>query len=131
MKYLSLADAIELHRRMMDFTGQPFQGLRDEGALDSALNRPQMAAYYEDADLITQAVLLAIGISQAQAFVDGNKRTAYHCCDVFLRINGFFYDGDPIELSKQLEAVAENTEDREAAVAGFEAWLRDNISPLA
>ncbi len=35
--------------------------------------RPRMAAYYSEADIIYQAALLAVGISQAQAFLDGNK----------------------------------------------------------
>ena len=62
--------------------------LRDEGTLESAVMRPQMAAYYEGADIVRQAALLGVGISQAQAFLDGNKRTAYLALNTFLRMNG-------------------------------------------
>lgn len=88
-----------------------------------------MAAHYANADLIRQTTVLAIGISQNQPFVDGNKRTAYAVADSFLRVNGYFYDGDPIEFARQLEAVAEQTDSLDAATDRFEAWLRENTVP--
>ena len=72
-------DAIGLHARIMVAMGTAAPALRDEGALESALMRPQMAAHYESADLATQAALLIIGIALAHPFVDGNKRTAFLC----------------------------------------------------
>src|SRR5262245_17707236 len=100
-EYLSAADVVTIHDRNMLDTGSGYATLRDEGLLESAVMRPQSAAYNEGADLIHQAALLAIGISQNQPSVDGNKRTAYGALDVFLRINGWQYAGEPIELSKQ------------------------------
>ncbi len=91
--------------------------------------RPQMASYYEGADFVRQATLLAIGISQAQAFVDGNKRTAYLCMDTFLRLNDLAYTGQPIDLAKQLEALATRRDDREAASDELEEWLRVRVGP--
>jgi death on curing protein len=91
--------------------------------------RPQMLAYYEQADIIRQAAVLAVGISQAQAFVDGNKRTAYVAMDAFLRLNGLAYVGRPLDLAKQLEAVAERVDDLASATDRFEAWLRSNVGP--
>src|SRR5919204_6511794 len=78
-RYLTVMDAIGLHARMMMAMGTAPATLRDEGALESALMRPQMAAHYESADLATQAALLIIGIALAHPFVDGNKRTAFLC----------------------------------------------------
>jgi death-on-curing protein len=127
VQYLGLADTIALHAAVMERTGYAPTPLRDEGALDSALQRPQAAAYYEDADLLRQAALLAIGISQAQAFLDGNKRTAYATFDVFLRLNGIAFNGEPIALAEQLEEVASRTDSLEAATARFEAWLREHV----
>ena len=83
--------------------------LRDEGLLESALKRPQMAAYYEGADIIRQATLLGTGISQAQAFLDGNKRTAFQTLDAFLWVNGWEYVGDPLDLARQFEQFAERS----------------------
>jgi death-on-curing protein len=126
-RYLSVADVVALHEAVMRRTGYVPAPLRDEGLLDSAVQRPRMAAYYGDADLIQQAAVLAVGIAQSQAFLDGNKRTAYAALDVFLRLNGTGFSGDPIALAKQLEAVAERSESLEAATERFEAWLRENV----
>jgi death-on-curing protein len=90
-----------------------------------------MASYYEQADFVRQAVLLAVGISQAQAFVDGNKRTAFAVMEVFLDLNGLEYSGDPLELARQLEAVAERGDSLDAATDRFEAWLRERVSQNA
>ena len=122
--YLSIADVLALHQAIMEKFGFASVPLRDEGMLESAIMRPRMAAYYSEADIIRQAALLAVGISQAQAFLDGNKRTAFLTCDVFLRLNGLAFVGDPLELAFQLVAVAERRSDLEEATAAFEEWLR-------
>src|SRR5207237_7521687 len=95
--------------------------------LESAVMRPQMAAYYEGADLVRQAALLAVGISQSQAYLDGNKRTAFAAVDVFLRLNGFASPLDSQEYAHQLELVAERTDSLDAATVRFEEWLRRNV----
>jgi len=87
MPYLTVLDVIAMHDELIERTGGAV-GLRDEGALDSAIMRPQMAAYYEEADLVTQAVLLMSGIALAHAFVDGNKRTAL-ASGLFLQVKDF------------------------------------------
>src|ERR1700686_287280 len=127
IRYLSLADGLALHQAMMEKFGVGPAPLREEGLLESAIMRPRMAAYYDEVDIIRQAALLAVGVSQAQAFLDGNKRTAFAACDVFLRLNGMAIAGDPIDLALQLEAVAERTSNLEAATDRFESWLRINI----
>ena len=124
--YLEVAEVIELHRQVMERTGVRSQGIRSQNELESAIARPRMAAHYVDADLVRQASVLAIGISQNQPFVDGNKRTAIVVADVFLRVNGLMYAGEPIELARQLEAVAERTDSLDAATDRFECWLREN-----
>jgi death-on-curing protein len=129
VRYPSLAEVIAIHDDVLRRLGQPPQSLRDEGLLESALMRPQMAAWYEDADLIRQAALLGIGISQAQAFVDGNKRTAFATLDAFLWVNGWEYVDEPLALAQQLERIAERSADPTAAADAFEAWLRQNVQP--
>jgi death-on-curing protein len=129
IRYLSLADVLALHEAVMERFGLPSAPLREEGLLESAVMRPRMAAYYSQADMIHQSALLAVGISQAQAaFLDGNKRTAFAACDVFLRLNGLVFSGDPIELAMHLEVVAERKGSLEEATNQFEAWLRIHIS---
>ena len=121
--YLSLADVLALHQAIMEKFGFASAPLRDEGMLESAIMRPRMAAYYSEADIIRQAALLAVGISQAQAFLDGNKRIAFLACDVFLRLNGLAFIGNPIDLAMQLEAITVRISNLEDATDGFEEWL--------
>ncbi len=129
IRYLSLADVLALHQVMMEKFGLGPAPLREEGLLESAIMRPRMAAYYEEADLIRQATLLAVGISQAQAYLDGNKRTAFAACDVFLRLNGFTIAADPLAIAQQIEAVAERTGNLAEATDRFEVWLRLHMHP--
>ncbi len=129
IRYLSLAEVLALHQAMMEKFGLASSPLREEGMLESAIMRPRMAAYYSEADIIRQCTLLLIGISQAQAFLDGNKRTAFAACDVFLRLNGLAFTGDPIEFAIQLEAVAERPGGLEEATDRFEEWLRPQVHP--
>jgi death-on-curing protein len=127
--YLTLADVLAMHDAVTERTGAAYAPLRDDGLLDSALTRPRYAAHYGGADLARQATVLGIGISQAQAFVDGNKRTAYAAVEVFLDTNGLRLTGDPLELARAFEAVASRSDDLEAATERFEAWLRERVTP--
>lgn len=57
--------------------------------LESALHRPRdRLAYAPESSLATLAAAYAFGIAKNHAFLDGNKRTAWACCVLFLRING-------------------------------------------
>ncbi len=64
-------------------------GIRDVGLLESALARPRnLFAYSEEATLYELAAAYGAGIAINRAFVDGNKRTAWVVCAVFLELNG-------------------------------------------
>ena len=124
IRYLSVADMIALHTQTMERMGERPASVRDPALLESAVLRPQMAAYYEEADLERQAALLAVGISQNQPFIDGNKRAAYIALVTFLRVNGRSFAGDPMDLARELEAVVTHLDSLEAATYRFEQWLR-------
>jgi death on curing protein len=128
--WFNVADMNALHGTIIRRMGWSPAPLRDEGGLESAVMRPRMAAHYEDADLIRQAALLGLGLSQAQAFVDGNKRTAFAAIKIFLEANGQPLTADPLAVAKALEGVAE-ADDRSAAAERFEAWLRQAIATQA
>ena len=81
--YLSLDEAIAIHERLIQKFGGA-AGIRDKGLLESALFRPQ-TGYYED--LAQMAAALFESLISNHAFVDGNKRMAFFCCDIFLRLN--------------------------------------------
>ncbi len=126
--YLSALDVLGLHAFVMRKTGDQPAPLRDAGLLESALNRPRMAAYYAGADLVEQAAILAVAISQAQAFVEGNKRTAYFAAASFLQLNAHRFTGNPLEMAWWLERIAERSGD-EALAGEFATWLREHIAP--
>lgn len=104
--------------------------LRDEGILESAVMRSQMAAHYEEADLITQAAVLMAGIALAHAFIDGNKRTALAVGTTFVQLNGQWIESKPEELGRQIEAIVTRTDSLEEVTARFAAWLHTHIRPL-
>lgn len=127
-RYLTTLDVLALHRRIMEDTGS-VPAVRDEGLLESALMRPQMLAHYEGADLVAQAAVLIAGIAQAHAFVDGNKRTATVAGIVSLQLNGLWYQGDPLELARQVEAIVTRPDSLEEATDRFADWLRSQLQP--
>lgn len=64
-------------------------GIRDQGLLDSALARPKnLHVYSEEVTLARLAAAYAVGIAKNHGFIDGNKRTAWVVCAVFLELNG-------------------------------------------
>ena len=83
--YLTVADALFIHAVLLDRHGGS-AGLRDNGALESALVRPQMG-YYDD--VVADAAALFESLAIIHPFVDGNKRVAFGAVDVFLRTNGY------------------------------------------
>ena len=83
-EYVTTADALFFHKQLIErYGGAP--GIRDVGALESALHRPQ-TGYYDT--VIHEAAALLESLVQNHPFIDGNKRTAFAVVDVFLRING-------------------------------------------
>ena len=127
--WLDVAIVYALHGQMMLDLGERPEPLRDAGGLEAAVMRPRMRAHYEGTDdIVGLAAILAVGISQAQAFLDGNKRTAYAAMRLFLDLNGYRLVIDPIEVAKHLEAIAE-APDRDEATHAFASWLRANTAP--
>ena len=88
--YLCLADALAIHAVLIRKYGGS-EGVRDMGALESALFRPQTGYY---SDLIAEAAALLESLAMNHPFIDGNKRVAFAVTDTFLRINGFRIDSE-------------------------------------
>jgi death-on-curing protein len=105
--------------------------LVDEGKLESALARPQMAAHYEGATLARQAALLVAGIALAHAFLDGNKRTALLASALFLDLNGYRLDRKPLEFAEAVLAFVNHPDSQEAATARLEAWMQARLRPTS
>jgi len=127
IRYLLLTEVIELHAEVMELMGWSPAPLRSEALLESAIMKAQAVAFYGGADLAMQAVTLAVGISQNQPFLDGNKRTAYVAMFAFLEQNGWTVKAGPYDVAKQLIAVAEREGSLEEATGAFAAWLRERL----
>ena len=121
--YLTLPDVIEMHRQLIDRFGGS-HGIREIGALESAVLRPQMG-YYEDR--IAEAAALMESLAMNHPFVDGNKRIAFFAADTFLRVNGQWIDCDNAEAYRVFMVMFEQ------GMFDFhhlEAWLRNHVRPL-
>ena len=119
--YLSVAQELDLHRlQVQRFGGSP--GLRDRGALEAAVARPQATFGGEDLypDVEAKASALMHSLLTNHPFVDGNKRTGAHAAVMFLLINGIEPAFSPAELTQITLAVARGEVDAEALAI----WLR-------
>ena len=124
IQYLSALDVIAMNDELLRRANEPSAPVRDVGALEGALMRPQMAAYYEQADLVTQAAVLMAGVALAHPFIDGNKRTALAAGTTFCLLNGYQIVSAPTELGRQIEAIVVRADSLENATERFIAWLR-------
>src|SRR3981189_2629381 len=89
-RWITYEQAIAIHsRQLRRFGGAP--GLRDEGMLRSALERPINKWRYEQPDMAELAAAYAFGLAKNHAFVDGNKRIAFMAMVGFLRKNGVHF----------------------------------------
>jgi death on curing protein len=101
------------------------RGVRDEGALESALARPrQKSAYEPDADLADIAAAYGFGLTRNHPFNDGNKRVAFVTTAVFLGLNGRELDAPETEVVTVMLAVAAG----EMPENEFAAWLRSRLA---
>jgi death-on-curing protein len=87
MKFPDKLDALTVHARLISETGGT-GGFRDEGLLESALAAAENRHHYEAADLVACAATYAYHLTQAHAFLDGNKRVAAAITETFLETNG-------------------------------------------
>lgn len=103
--WLSATLAIAIHDRQLSEHGGP-SGVRDEGALESALARPRNRWEYGEDDLGALAAAYAFGIARNHPFVDGNKRTAWVLARSFLALNAAELAFDKIDALRQVQALA-------------------------
>ncbi len=92
-EFPTLQEALVLHEILIGTFGGS-AGVRDIGALESALMRPQLG-YYDG--LLDEAAALMESLANNHPFVDGNKRVAFFLTDTFLRLNGVYIETDPDE----------------------------------
>jgi death-on-curing protein len=120
-KWFTYEQAIAAHSlQLRRYGGAP--GLRDEGALRSALERPVNKWHYESADLPELAAAYAFGLAKNHAFVDGNKRIAFIAIVAFPRKSGIAFRPDQAQSTAIILAVAAG----EVSEESLARWIRDN-----
>ena len=124
LRYLSLAEVLELHRRITAASGGA-TALRDLAALESAVAQPRASFAGEDLypDLAAKATALAFSLINNHPFVDGNKRVGHAALETFLLLNGHELDADVDASEKIVLAVAAGQAGREE----FLGWIRAHL----
>jgi death on curing protein len=114
--------AFAIHDRQLAEHGG-LDGVRDRGAVESALARPQNLAAYGAPDAADLAAAYAYGLARNHGLADGNKRTAWIVARLFLADNDHTLGFDPFDAIRTMEGVAAGAID-EAQLA---QWFRDRI----
>jgi death-on-curing protein len=118
--YPAFDEVIATHARLIARFGGS-RGVRDRGALESALARPQSGYYH---DLIQEAAALWESLSQNHPFIDGNKRVAVTVTAAFLRVNGYRIEFNDLDAYGFLIELYEGARMR---FSELDAWLRAHV----
>jgi death on curing protein len=124
MRYLTLKETLELHRRIIEQSGGAF-GIRDLGLLESALAQPMMTFGGEDLypTLTDKASAICFSLVMNHPFVDGNKRIGHAVMETFLFLNGCEIGA----LAEEQEDVILNLAAGELQRKAFSDWLRSHL----
>jgi len=116
--------AVAIQRQLLARFGG-LDGIRDEGLLDSALNRPLQLFHYGNPSLFELAAAYAAGIVKNHPFFDGNKRAGFMAAYTFLAANGWQLEAPEEEAVLQTLALAAGAIGAEE----YSAWLAKSCSP--
>ena len=120
--FLTVAEVYLIQHRLIEMFGG-LHGVRDKGAVEAAVFRPQIG-YYNS--LEEQAAALMESLGNNHGFFDGNKRVAFTASDVFLRRNGFCIE---VEAAEGYAFIAGSMERREFLFPQILEWIRQHIKP--
>lgn len=126
-RYLSLAEVLRLHGRIIAETGGS-DGLRDLGLLESALAQPRQTFGGQDLypSLVEKAAAAGYSLIKNHPFVDGNKRIGHAVVEAMLMLNGFELSAGVDESETEILAVAAGERSRDE----FRAWIETNVVRL-
>jgi death-on-curing protein len=119
--WLSSQMIVAIHDEQLTIHGGA-AGLRDEGMLASALDRPRNKWTYDQAEMPELAAAHAFGIARNHPFIDGNKRTALLALYTFLGVNGVEFDVPEAEAASIILSLAAG----EVSEESLARWIRDN-----
>jgi death-on-curing protein len=123
MRWLHLAEVLELHRRLIQQSGG-MSGLRDLGLLEASLAQPRQSFAGVDLypGLTAKAAALGFSLIQNHPFVDGNKRIGHAAMETTLVLNGFELSASVEAAEAAVLAVASGQLNRDALTR----WVRAN-----
>jgi len=121
--FLTVAEVYQMQHRLIDMFGG-LHGVRDKGAVEAAVFRPQ-TGYYNS--LEEEATALMESLGNNHGFLDGNKRIAFTAADVFLRRNGFYIE---VEAAAGYKFINGSMERHEFRFAQILDWLQKHVQPL-
>jgi death-on-curing protein len=125
-RFLTLAEILYLHEESLArYGGAP--GIREPGLIESALGSAQNAFWYGRADIFEIAAAYAFHVAEAQAFLDGNKRTAVAAAIVCLRMNGQSVPKDDGSVYQAMMAVAEKSSDKSGLAVVLRTLIEKQI----
>ena len=122
-RYLTTVEILSLHYVLIRRYGGS-DGIRDMGALESALFRPKSGYYV---DVIQEAAALWESLTKNHPFIDGNKRIGFAAADTFLRLNGYKITARPADIFKTIIGLLEANR---FEYDKLESWLRDNTTSI-
>jgi death-on-curing protein len=122
-RWVSAQLAYALHDRQIAEHGG-LDGVRDVGAIESALARPRNIAAYDKPDAAWLAAAYCFGMVKDHGFADGNKRVGWLLARVFLADNGFTVAFDKLDAIQLVEGVAAGSVDEVVLAAWFRAHMR-------
>ncbi len=120
--YISFVEAVVFHIELMIYLGETRYGVFDRSLIESALARPQQAAAYDNADLLSQAATLCFGLIKNHPWVGGNKRTATALTERFLKLNRVEINASISEILELIYAIESGQWD----LTEIELWLRQH-----
>ena len=120
--WIGLNVVLAIHDRQIAEHGGS-DGIRDLGAIESALARPLNLAAYGDPDAALLAATYMYGLAKNHGFIDGNKRVAWIVGRLFLLDNGYRLVSDPLEAIRIMESVAAGR----AGETELAEWLRVHL----
>lgn len=126
IRYLTYVEAVVEHFELMRRLGESRFGVFEQSLVKSALARPQQAAAYEEASLPAQAATLCFGLIKNHPWVGGNKRTATHLTDHFLKLNGMEIICATAEILEMVLAV----ESDQWTLDELEEWMVQHVHLL-
>lgn len=119
--YLTVIEVLIIHKRLIQKYGG-MEGVRDMGALEAALFRPQ-TGYYEDI-IEEAAAALWESLSQNHPFNDGNKRVALAVTYTFLTFNG---NKPKFNINEAIQYVNKLYNSNNFEFKNIEKWLRNKV----